>query len=61
MHRKEAMKAKCFECRNGEHDDEDDNIKMCNIVDPKTGKTIKRGNLCGAHQTMYLDDGYRLV
>jgi hypothetical protein len=51
---------KCFECRAGEHEDNDDMIIMCSIIDPKTGKQIKRGRLCGEHQHMYLTDGYIL-
>jgi len=54
------MKKQCFECRDGEHDNYDDNVELVTIKDPDTKKIVKRGYLCGEHQTMYLDDGYEL-
>ena len=56
----EYTPGKCFECRKGEHEDFDNQIAMCRITDPDTGKQITRGNLCGEHQHMYLADGYAL-
>jgi len=41
---------KCYECRASEHDDEDDDIRMCVV-------NGKRGNLCNAHRTIHEEDG----
>jgi hypothetical protein len=50
----------CFECRAGEHEDIDDKIEMCKIINPDTGKMFKRGYLCSAHQDIFISDGYIL-
>ena len=51
---------RCFECRAGEHEDIDDEIEMCKIINPDTGKMFKRGYLCSAHQDIFISDGYIL-
>jgi phenylacetate-coenzyme A ligase PaaK-like adenylate-forming protein len=51
---------KCFECRKSEHEDYDDQVQHCDIIDPATGKRINCGRLCAAHQDMYISDGYIL-
>lgn len=48
----------CCECKAGEHDDYDNDIKQVIVKDPDTKKVIKRGKMCNEHQVMYLDDGY---
>jgi len=48
----------CFECRGGEHEDYDDDIKMVVVIDPETKKIYRRGKMCGEHRCMYEDDGY---
>jgi len=57
---REYTPGKCFACRARLHEDEDDDIEMCVIIDPDTHKLVGRGRLCGAHQDMYLCDGYLL-
>jgi hypothetical protein len=56
-----ANHRKCFECRNGEHDNYDDYVSLCIIKDPDTQKLYRRGYLCGQHQAMYDDDGYIII
>lgn len=46
----EYTPGKCHECRVGEHDDEDDDVQSCKIVDDRTGKVLKRVNLCATHR-----------
>jgi hypothetical protein len=53
------MAAKCFECRAGEHDDEDDDIRMCLIT--LDGERARRGNLCGHHRCIMEEDGYTVT
>lgn len=50
--------AKCYECRAGEHEDEDDDIKMCVVRCP--GEKTRRGNLCAAHRRIMEEDGYEV-
>lgn len=53
------MKEKrCSECRDGEHDNYDDNVELCKVYD--NGKFLKKLLLCGAHQHCFLEDGYEL-
>lgn len=48
----------CSECRDGEHEDYDDNVRLVTVTDPDTGKQLKRAKLCGEHQEMHASDGY---
>ena len=50
----------CFECRNGEHDNLDDDVRMTTILDPDTGRLVGRGYLCGEHTVAKLDDGFNI-
>ena len=49
----------CADCRDGEHDNYDDDVRLVMVRDPdENNKLIKRSNMCDAHQNQYLDDGY---
>ena len=50
----EYTPGKCFECRAGEHEDEDDDIKQCVV----TGDGTKKGYLCNHHRAILEEDGY---
>lgn len=51
---------RCCDCRNGEHENYDNNVKLVVVRDPETGHIIKRGNLCATHREMYETDGYKV-
>lgn len=55
------MTKRCVECRAGCHDNYDDNVLLCKIVDPDTRKMYKRGYLCSEHRTAFADDGYEVI
>lgn len=55
------MTKRCIECRAGCHDNYDDNVLLCKIVDPDTRKMYKRGYLCSEHRTAFADDGYEVT
>lgn len=48
----------CADCRNGEHENYDDDVKLVMVRDPETGKLAKRAYLCREHRQAYEDDGY---
>jgi hypothetical protein len=48
----------CHECKLGEHEDYDDDVRLVTVSDPDTGKRIKRAKLCGEHREMFASDGY---
>ena len=48
----------CHECKLGEHEDYDDDVKLVTVTDPDTGKRLKRAKLCGEHREMFASDGY---
>jgi len=50
----------CADCRNGEHDNYDDDVRLVYIQDIDTGKIVKRANLCKEHREMYQSDGYKV-
>lgn len=51
----------CCDCRDGEHDNYDNNVKMIVVRDPETKNLIKRGYVCDEHEQMYCDDGYEII
>jgi len=59
---KEYTPGKCYECRAGEHEDEDDDIMMCSVIDNITGKVLKRVRLCAAHRfdNRWIWEGYHV-
>ena len=48
----------CADCRDGEHDNYDDNVELVYVKEPDTGKIVKRSYMCSHHQQAYMDDGY---
>lgn len=58
-----AAKAKvrqCCQCRDGEHDNYDDDVVLVEARDPDDGKLRCRGYVCGEHRQMFDDDGYKI-
>jgi len=49
---------RCCECRNGEHENYDNDVKMTVVRDPDTKKLVKRGYICETHVMMYLEEGF---
>ena len=56
-----TTKNQCFECRNGEHEDYDSDIRLIVAKDPDTGRIYRRGKLCSEHRAAYSDDGYKVI
>jgi len=50
----------CSECRDSEHEDFDDSIRLTVVRDPETNKIVFRGHLCGCHRDIRESDGYVL-
>lgn len=52
----------CADCRDGEHENYDDDVVLVTVRDPDNppGPWFKRSYMCGEHRTMYLGDGYEL-
>jgi len=50
------MSNKCYECRNGDHPDYDNDIRKTVVSDPAGGRP-KTGFLCGEHRAAAEDDG----
>jgi len=50
----------CADCRDGEHDNIDDDVRLVYVRDPDTKKIIRRSYMCDNHRTMYLMDGYEV-
>ena len=50
----------CADCRNGEHANYDEDVRLTVLKNPDTGKLAKRAYLCHEHREMYADDGYSL-
>jgi len=50
----------CKDCKNGEHDNYDEDIKLVYIRDLETKKIIRRCYMCYEHRTMYIDDVYEV-
>jgi hypothetical protein len=49
----------CKECRDGEHDNLDDDVRLVTVRDG-TRIVVLRVNLCGHHRQTRADDGYTL-
>ena len=48
----------CADCRDGEHDNYQDDVVLVVVKDPDTGKLVKRSYMCSDHIDQYLTDGY---
>lgn len=57
----EYTPGRCCECRAGQHEDYDDEIELCVVIDPDTKKIYRRGYLCEGHRNMFLEDGYTVT
>jgi hypothetical protein len=51
---------RCNDCREGEHENYDNNVCLTVVRCPETGKVYKRAYLCEEHRVAYRDDGYRV-
>lgn len=49
---------RCADCRDGEHINYDDDVKLVIVRDPETGRLVKRAYMCRLHRDMYEEDGY---
>lgn len=61
MNERSATVKRCNDCRDGEHDNYDNNVILTIVRDPETGAFVKRAYLCDMHSEMYLDDGYTVT
>lgn len=52
------MSKQCVDCRDGEHDNYDDDVRVTIVREPGKGKWVKRGYMCRLHREMYAEDGY---
>lgn len=50
----------CADCRDGEHDNYDDDVRLVIVKDPDTNKIHKRAYICHRHRYLYEQDGYVL-
>lgn len=48
----------CQECKDGEHDNYDEDVQLVVVRDPQTQKTHRRCYMCKDHRIMYDMDGY---
>lgn len=52
---------RCADCRDGEHPNYDDDVRLVVVRDPDTKKLVKRSYMCELHRTQYMDDGYEVI
>jgi len=50
----------CKDCKNGEHDNYTEDVKLVYVRDPDTKKIIRRAYMCSWHRDIYEDDGYEV-
>lgn len=52
----------CTDCRDGEHENYDDDIDFVIVRDPdaKGGGFVKKGYMCASHIEMYESDGFEV-
>jgi hypothetical protein len=55
-----AKQRRCCECRDGEHDNFTDDVRLYVVRDPEERRIVKRGYLCSEHVQSKLLDGYEL-
>jgi len=48
----------CSDCRDGEHDNYDDDVKFVTVTEKGTKGFFKRAYLCKEHRESYIYDGY---
>lgn len=54
------MSINCTACRDGEHDNYDDNVMFVKVINPDTNLIIQTAYLCESHRECYLDDGFEI-
>jgi len=54
------MSKQCADCRDGEHDNYDDDVKLVMVKETDERQFLKRAYMCKAHRNMYEDDGYEV-
>jgi hypothetical protein len=50
----------CADCRDGDHENYDDDVVLVFVRDPETKKLHKRSYMCHEHRCAYRDDGYEV-
>ncbi len=58
LEKKLATQKQCTDCRDGEHDNYDNNVKLVTVREIGQGSFLKRGYICKSHRNMYTEDGY---
>jgi hypothetical protein len=59
---KMEIKRFCYECKLGEHDNYDDDVKRCRVFESDTGDLkYVCVYLCCEHRQALIDDGYEVV
>ena len=58
MPTKKPTALRCKECRDGEHENYDDDVRLVMVRDPNTRGKVMRAFLCGEHRDAREDDGY---
>lgn len=51
----------CCDCRDGEHENYDDEVKLVTVRDPDKRGFVKRGYICKEHRKDYAADGYEVT
>jgi hypothetical protein len=52
---------RCAECRDGDHENYDDDVRLTTVRDPDSGRIALRAYLCGEHRAARRDDGYGVI
>lgn len=52
---------RCADCRDGEHENYDEDVRLVTVRDPETGNLEKRAYLCAEHREMYAVDGFDVI
>jgi hypothetical protein len=52
------MSKQCADCRDGEHENYDDDVKLVMVKEPDERQFLKRAYMCNEHREMYVSDGY---
>lgn len=55
------IEKRCAECRDGDHANYDNDVRLVVVRDPETKRLAKRANLCGEHRAAYRSDGYDVL
>lgn len=51
---------RCADCRDGEHENYDNDVCLVYVRDPDTKKMVKRSYMCFEHRGQYRDDGFEV-